>query len=249
MPFPTVKKFDEASLIINSDILKDGLSKVLHCINPSEIRIAMSGAYIMIDNDRITFVGTNGVKLSESVMTINGDISGKDVILKYDFANTLRSVLDGNSQVLIYIEDRTAYVTCNNVYIVGTLISNEKYPNYKSVLGAYDKIITVPKYDFTDSVMSVSDVLDPEDNYRLSLRFEDNKLTLQNDRVNVEHEFEHTFEHKLDVDVNGSFLFSLLNDMSGEYLDVCFMEGKKSVILKPHDGYGHTSLISTVRRR
>ena len=249
IPFPTTKDFNEADLIINSDILKDGLSKIMHCINPGEIRIAMSGAYVMIDNDKMTFVGTDGVKLSESIMTINGDISGKDVVLKYDFASTLRSILDKNSQVFMFFEDRTAYVSCNNVYVVGTLIVNESYPNYKAVLGAYDKIISVPRYDFTDSVMAITDVLDPEDNYRLRVIFKDKTLILKNDKVDVTHEFEDPFEHELDVDLNGSFLLSLLNDIGGENLDICFQEGKNSVIFKSKGVVGHTSLLSTVRRR
>lgn len=249
IPFPTVKAFNEADLIINSDILKEGLAKIMHCINPGEIRIAMSGAYIMIDNDKMTFVGTDGVKLSESIMTINGDISGKDVVLKYDFANSLRSILDLNSQVFMFFEDRTAYVSCNDTYIVGTLIVNESYPNYKAVLSSYDKVITVPRYDFTDSVTAITDVLDPEDNYRLSLTLKGNTLNLKNDKVDVSHEFENSFDHELDVDVNGSFLLSLLNDMGGEDLDICFAEGKNTVIFKPHNMEGHTSLLSTVRRR
>jgi len=247
--FPNIKGFGEASLIINSNILKEGLEKVMGCVNPGEIRIAMSGVYIMIDKDKMTFVGTNGIKLSESILTINGDIDGKDFILKHDIAAVLRAVLPLNSQVFMYFEDRYVYVSCNNIYVNGTLIINETYPNYKSAITTYDKTLSVPKYDIADSVSAAAEVLDPEDNNRLTVEFRGNTFNLKNDRVDIVHELDDEFEYELDVDVNGFYFLSLLNDMSGEYLDVCFKEDNNTVIFKPRNEDGHTSLITTVRRR
>lgn len=246
--FPSIKDFGEAEVIINSSILKRGIAKVLHCVNPSEVRKSITGLNVTIDDSKIVFVGTNGVKLAEFEMEINADIAKKSYIFKYNLSSILRSVLDDDAQVFMKFEGRLVYIKSNDMYITGSLLIGESYPDYKPMFDL-DKRIIVPRIDFTDSVHTVMDVLDPEDNNRLTLNFSGKVLTLRNDRVESVHEFGDTFEHELDTDINGEFLDSILNDFIGEDLSITFAKDNNYIVFQSVENPSHTSLLTTIKRR
>lgn len=246
--YPTVKPFDEAQLIINSSILKRGIDKVMHCVNPGEVRKSITGLNVTIKDGGIVFAGTNGVKLAEFEMDINADIEKSSYIFRYNFATILRAVLDDDAQVFMKFEGRHVYIKSNNMYIVGSLIINESYPNYKPMF-ELEKVITFPSLDFSDSVHTVMDVLDPEDNSRLSIVFDGSNLTLRNDVVESVQDFNAPFAADLDIDVNGEFLDSILRDFTSEKLELHFTEGNNYIVFKSPDSDKHTALLTVVKRR
>jgi DNA polymerase III sliding clamp (beta) subunit (PCNA family) len=246
--YPISKEFGEAQLIVNSDILKRGISRVLHCVNPSEVRKAITGVSITIAEDKIVFAGTNGVKLAEFEIDINADIEKQLLIFKYNFASILRNVLDDDAQVFIRFEGTHVYVKSNNIYLIGSLILNEDYPNYKSMFDL-NKTIVFPLVAFADSVNTVMDVLDPEDNSRLTLNFANDTLTLRNDVVESVQDFEGVYGGDIDVDVNGEFLDSILKDFFGDHIELHFTEGNNYIVFKSPHTTKHTALLTIVKRR
>jgi len=246
--YPSVKAFDEAQLILNSSILKRGIGKVMHCINPGDVRRSITGVNVIIKDNGIVFAGTNGIKLAEFELDINADIENSSYIFKYGFASVLRSVLDDDAQVFMKFEGRHAYIKSNDVYLIGSLIINESYPNYKPMF-ELDKVITFPRLDFYDSVHTVMDVLDPEDNHRLTVTFTDNKWLLKNDVVESAQEFDEPFESNLDIDINGEFLDSILQGFTSEKLELHFTDGNNYIVFKSPDSDKHTALLTLVKRR
>jgi len=245
--FPSVKSFDDPDLILNSVILKKGINRVLHCVNAKEVRRALTGVNVTIDAGRIVFAGANGVKLAEFGFNTAADIEQKSYILSYGLASILRAVLEDDAQVFLKFEGRHAYIKSNNIYIVGSLIINESYPDYKAMFELVN-VLRVPRIDFSDTVTTVMDVLDPEDNKRLSVKLSGNELILKNDVVETSQEFDDTFEHELDVDVNGEYLDSILRDFTGTMVDIHFTHGNNYIVFKGEDE-NHTALLSIVKRR
>jgi len=245
---PPIKDFDDPLLIVNSSILKKGINKVLHCINPNEVRDAITGVNITVDKDKIVFAGTNGVKLTEFALDIQADIERKSYIFNYNFASVLRSVLDDDAQVFMKMEGDRAYIKFNNVYLVGGLLISASYPDYKKMF-ELDSSTQIPRLPFYDAIYSVMDVLDVEDNNRLSITIRDNTLFLKNDKVESEQEFDESFGSELDVDVNGVLLESLLKDFVSDSLKIDFTPGNNYIVFSDPDNANHTSLLTTVKRR
>jgi len=245
--FPSVKSFDNPDIILNSVILKKGINKVLHCVNSKEVRRALTGVNVTIDAGRIIFAGANGVKLAEFGFNTVADIERKSYIIKYGLASILRAILDDDAQVFMKFEGRYAYIRSNNIYIVGGLILNESYPNYKPMF-ELTNVLHIPRIDFSDTVNTVIDVLDEEDNSRLSINFSGNTLTLKNDLVEATQEFDEHFEHELDIDVNGEYLDSILRDFTGTALSLHFTPGNNYIVFTGEEE-SHTALLSVVKRR
>ena len=246
--YPVVKPFGKAQFILNSNILKQGIDKVLHCIDPTEIRNSLKGLSVVINNNEMTFAGTNGVSLVEDIIDVSVDVRQGMYLFKHDLSAILRSVLDDDSQVFVSIEGRHMYLKSNNIYIVGGLIIGENYPDYKAMFG-YKEIITFPRADFTDTIFTIQDVLDPEDNHRITLNFNKNKLLIKNDRVEAVQEFDGNFEAELDMDVNGVFLASLLKDFVGKDMEIRFVPENNYLTFVSKDDDKHTALLTVVLRR
>lgn len=245
---PPIKDFDDPMLIVNSSILRKGINKVLHCINPNEVRDAITGVNITIDKDKIVFAGTNGVKLTEFTLGIQADIERKSYIFNHAFASVLRSVLDEDAQVFMKMEGDRVYIKFNNIYLVGSLLISASYPDYKKMF-ELDRHIKMPRLPFYDAVYSVMDVLDTEDNNRLSISVKEDKLFLKNDRVDSEQRFDEDFGSELDVDVNGVTLESLLKDFICDVVNIDFTPGNNYIVISDPDNENHTALLTTVKRR
>lgn len=248
--YPKIKNVDDAQLIINSGILKEGITSVLHCVNPKEIRASLKGVAISIKPDKLIFAATNGVKLSEATLDINTvAIEESTYIFKFGFASVLRYILNSDSQVFMTFDGPNVYVRSDDMYIIGTTIVNEAFPNYKKSFEMYEHVITLPRLSFSDGVANAVDILDVEDNSRLSIEFNDHKLLLKNERIEIEQEFDVPFEHKLSIDVNGHFLNDLLENFGGDKIQFCFKDSNSPIILKSDVDSTHTVLLTNLRRR
>lgn len=248
--YPKVKYVDDTQLIVNSSILKEGISSVLHCVNVKETRPSLKGVAISVKSDKLVFAATNGVKLSEAVLDINTDsIAESTYVFKYDFASALKYLLDPDSQVFVTFEGSNAYIKCNDMYIVGSTIINEGFPNYKKAFDMYKHTMIIPRLSLYDSVANAIDVLDVDDNSRLSIKFEGNKMLLKNERVEIEQEFEEEFEQSLDIDVNGAFLNDLLANFGGDVLRLYFSDSNSPIIIRSGVDDDRTVLLTNLRRR
>lgn len=248
--YPKIKVVDEAQLIVNSDVLKEGISRVLHCVNPNEIRASLKGVSISIKEDKLVFAATNGVKLSETVLDVHTDsIEESTHIFKFGFASTLKYILDSDSQVFITFDGSNVYVRSNELYIVGSTIVNESFPNYSKAFEAFDYILTLPRVSFSDGVANAVDVLDVDDNSRLSIDIEGNKMVLTNERIVIEQEFEEAFTDPLHIDVNGHYLNDFLGNFVGDSIKLCFKDANNPLVISSGVDNKHTVLLTHLRRR
>lgn len=248
--YPKIKIVEEAQLIVNSDILKEGIDSVLHCVNPKEIRASLKGVAISVQEDKLIFAGTNGVKLSETIIDVHTEsIEESTHIFKFGFAGTLRYILDNDSQVFITFDGSNVYVRSNNLYIVGSTIVNESFPNYKKAFDLFEHTIVLPRFSFSDSVSNAVDILDVEDNSRLSINIDGNKIVLTNERIEIEQEFDEPFEHSLQMDVNGHFLNDMLLNFVGDTINLRFKDENNPLIFGSGVDDKHTVLLTNLRRR
>jgi len=203
---------------------------------------------VLIKKGGIVFTGTNGVKLAEFELDINADIENTSHIFSYNFASVLRAVLDDDAQVFMNLQGRNVYIKSNDMYIVGGLIINESYPNYRAMFDL-ESVITFSRLDFVDTVHTIMDVLDPEDNSRLTIKVGDGKLVMNNNIVESIQEFDTPLEDNFDIDINGEFLDSILKDFSSELLELHFTKDGNYIVFKEPNNDKHSALLTVVKKR
>lgn len=157
--YPQQKPLNENAIgiIVESQMLLNGISRSLFATADDELRPVMNGVYFDIHTDDLTFVASDGHKL---VRLRNLSVKSPErasFILPKKPANLLKSVLaKGSEMVSIKFDDNNAYVNCTNFEMVCRLIEG-RYPNYNSVIPQENPFkVTIDRVSFLNALKRVS---------------------------------------------------------------------------------------------
>lgn len=122
------------SIAIPADVLLGGINRCLFATANDEIRLVMTGVYIDIKADSITFAGTDGRKLVRSInRNVQPGFEG-GFILPKKVASILKSVLTKDSgDVQLTFDNEKAVIQTSTFEMYFRLIEG-RYPNYNAVI-------------------------------------------------------------------------------------------------------------------
>ena len=131
--FPVLE--DASSISVPASILHNAISKTLFAVGADELKPALTGMFIEMSNDAITFVSTDGNKL---VKYQRKDINIEEptsFILPRKALNVLRSTISAeeDAQVEIFFNKVNALFRFKDTTIVCRLI-DERFPDYNSAI-------------------------------------------------------------------------------------------------------------------
>lgn len=245
--------YKKTDFVLNSTILKAAINKVIYAINPINNfgMGAIEGMNVTFDDESIYFAGTDGRVISEYKISNTSGYSGNGVILKYDFIMALRRLFGDDAQLFFEITKSRINVKFDNMIFGGKSIIGHDYPDYKPTFEQYSDYININRNILLDSLSPFSDILDPDDNYRLTFEIKDKVVRLFSDQAVVE--FEQDIQSGLDfsADVNGALLLQTVDSIKDDYLLLKFsIEDKSSaLIFDSSTSQDQKSLVSTLRRR
>ena len=134
--YPQQKPLNEnaISIMMDAQMLLNGISRSLFATADDELRPVMNGIYFDIHTDDLTFVASDGHKL---VRLRNLSVKSPErasFILPKKPANLLKGLLSKEGEMVsIKFDDNNAYINCANFEMVCRLIEG-RYPNYNSVI-------------------------------------------------------------------------------------------------------------------
>jgi len=135
-PFPLQQNInpEATTLTLSSEILINGINRCLFATANDEIRLVMTGIYIDIKPDQITFAGTDGRKL---VRNINRNVQpGYEAgfILPKKVASILKAVLAKNeNEIVLHFDNEKAVIQAADFELYFRLIEG-RYPSYNAVI-------------------------------------------------------------------------------------------------------------------
>ena len=244
------KPFGKADFILNCAFTKTAVSKVLYAVNPQEVREYLQNIKVEFDKNLITFVGTNGIVLSEFEMN---NISGKKdggFTVKYDFMSVLEKVLPkDDTQLFLETTESKIKVKFNNVFVEGGLNIGREYPQYKPTLEAFSDTIKLNKKMVLDVLIPMQGILNPDDHFRLTIELKKGKLNLYNDNAKFKSSLK--LDHGTDfiIDVNGKLLKRTIESIMDEELLMKFSDDKGVLIFDSAGSENQKSLMTPIRRR
>ena len=240
--------FGKATFILNSETFKEATNKVLYAIDPSIVNQGLCGMSLRFDKDNICFAGTNGRTLSEYKTANISELKDDSFILKYDFITGIRRVLTGDTQVFFEINDGKAAVKIDDVCFWGRVLLQE-YPAYEDYLSDFENVITLDKDMFMSNLLPLSEVLDVDDNKRLTLSISNDTLQLKTDSAMFEYGDSVGWDGEFEVDINGSFLLSTLDVINDSHVLFKFAGAGGNVIIDSKKNENQRSLITSIRKR
>jgi len=234
---------------LSSSIFRSATSKVLYAIDPSDQQTFVQGMNINFDEENICFVGTTGKELSEYKVKNISDLKEGSFTLRYDFIMALRRALGEEAQILFEMSDREVKVAFENICLWGRTIIGHEFPNYKPVLKSYTNSIALDKEVLVGNLLPFSDVLDPDDNYRLTVSIKDRIITLYCDVASFTYDSEIEFDDEFVIDVNGQSMIQTVDVIKDDKILMQFSDDKGVLLFDSGNFEDQKALIAPLRRR
>jgi DNA polymerase III sliding clamp (beta) subunit (PCNA family) len=245
-------KFEQPDFVMHSSMFRTATNKVLYAINPQVdfSFTALQGMNMVFSKDNIHFVGCDGVVLSEYQVKNTTDKVEGTINLQYDFFMGLRRLINDHTQLFWELKGNRVSVKFDDIVFVGRTIVGHEYPDYKSALEEYTDHLNFSKEFLMATLAPFMDVLDPEDNFRLTIEIKDKTLKFYNDYANIETEQEDIQGGlNLSVDVNGKFLIQSIDAIRDDNILFKFSNGKGPLIFDSSTFNDQKALIKPLIKR
>lgn len=202
--YPQQKPLNEnaISIMVDAQVLLNGISRSLFATADDELRPVMNGVYFDLQTEGLTFVASDGHKL---VRLRNLSVKSPErasFILPKKPANILKGLLAKEEGMInVQFDDNNAYVDCVNFEMVCRLIEG-RYPNYNSVIPQENPFkVTIDRLSFLNALKRVSVFSNPASSL-VKLQLKENEMQVSAQDI----DFSTSAEEKIMCGFNGSGL-------------------------------------------
>jgi DNA polymerase III sliding clamp (beta) subunit (PCNA family) len=246
-----LESFGKVDFIFNSEIFKKMLDGVLYAVDPNERREFIQGINVLLEKDHMFFVGSNGRMLSEYRIENVSKIKNKSYTVKYDFMSGLKRLLKEETQIFFNVDDNTRTVKTNfdNVHFYGKIIIGHEYPKYKPTLDNFKDVVVVDKAELLESLLPFMELLNPEDNNRLTFSIAKNNIIISSDEASFSCDLNVEYNKNFIVDVNGRYLAHTLEAIKDDVVKIKFSDDKGCLLLDSGSSDTHRTLITPIKRK
>ncbi len=240
--FPGELVFDiNQEVKLKESIFKRMVSSIFYAASPDDSRKVLTGILLSVRESTMTLVATDGKRLAIQERILD-DANGGDVdaIIPLKAATEVRSLLDGDSQVLIEIGEKQCFFTGHD-FKFSTKLIDGTYPNYRQVIPSnFTQTVEIPTAVFLSKIDMIRLVLKDASSF-IVLQFADNKLTLEGssseigegrDFVEVEYSGE-----SLDVTFNPVFLADPLRNNDSNFICMKIYDPLNPVVIEGEEGF------------
>ncbi len=225
------------TLQMNGEVLLNGINKCLFATATDEVRMVMTGIFMDVQPEQITFAGTDGRKL---VRYINRTVqTGQQTgfILPKKVATIVKNILQKEEQLTIRFDTERALIQSEGFEFYFRLIEG-RYPNYNSVIPTNNPfLVTVDRASLFSALKRVS-VFCNQSSGLMKLHLENNtmKLTGQdNDYVtSVEENLLCEYnEQPISIGFSCHLMIEIANVMDAEQLTIQLADPSRPGIIVP----------------
>jgi DNA polymerase III sliding clamp (beta) subunit (PCNA family) len=241
--------FKTPNFTLNSNIFKTAINKILYAIDPSESRAFIQGMNIIFDEKEILFAGTDGRKLSEYKVKNISDLADGKFLLKYDFIMGLRRIVDSEKPLTFEFDKSNVKVGFDNVVFWGRNIIGHEFPEYRAMLKAFNNTIVLDKDILISSLLPFNDVLNPEDNNRLTFSLSEGVMTFSCDVAEFTYNGKVDYSDDFVIDVNGNYMLQTIEVIKDDKITVSFSDEKGPLIFNSGNFEDQAALVTPLRRR
>ena len=183
--FPKLAPVSEevVKISLNSDVLKQGINKTIFATTNDDMRPVMTGIFIELNDNKITFVATDSHKLVRYIRTDINFEGNASFILPFKPANLLKSLFTRlETEVEVLFDDKNAFINFEGYSIVCRLIEG-KYPNYSTVIPDSSPLrIQIDRSEFYNTLKRVS-VFSNQASNLVRLKIQGNNMTISTEDI------------------------------------------------------------------
>jgi DNA polymerase-3 subunit beta len=211
---PQVK--DGYSVDMPSDILERAVSSTIFAASNDELKPAMTGIYLTLNETNATFVATDGHRL---IRYRRVDVASDNTVVKIDFNAS------------------NAFFSFNNIRMICRLI-DERFPDYENVIPVSNpNVLTIDRVELLNSLKRIS-IYANKTTHQVRLKIMGSELQISaedldfsneaNERLSCEFEGE-----DMEIGFNAKFLIEMLNNLDAELVTINLSAPNRAGLIIP----------------
>lgn len=233
---PTVS--DGYSVNMSSGVLAQAINSTIYATSNDELRPAMTGVYIKLDETNTTFVATDSHRLIRyRRVDIASDMSHNMIIPRKALTLLKATLPSENTNVNLEFNASNAFFSFNNVKMICRLI-DERFPDYENVIPSdNENTMNINKAELLSSLKRIA-IYANKTTHQVRLKITGSELMISaedldfsneaNERLSCEHDGE-----DIEIGFNAKFLIEMLNNMDAQEITLKLNAPNRAGIIFP----------------
>ncbi|MEM9327561.1 MAG: DNA polymerase III subunit beta [Bacteroidota bacterium] len=239
--FPKVPSVSDGySVNISSNVLGVALNNTIFATSNDELRPAMTGVYIKLDETNTTFVATDSHRLIRYRRVDIASDMGHNMIIPRKALNLLKATLPSETtNVNVEFNASNAFFDFDNVKMICRLI-DERYPDYENVIPVdNNNTMSIDKGQFLSSLKRIA-IYANKTTHQVRLKITGSELQISaedldfsneaNERLACEHDGE-----DIEIGFNAKFLIEMLGILDSDKVTLRLSAPNRAGILLPEE--------------
>ena len=219
--------------------MSQAIAKTLFATSNDELRPAMTGVYVEVDFNHITYVATDAHKLVKYTFKGTSSEVSTNFIIPRKALNLLKNALNNAGDLKLSFNKSNAFFEMGHIKMVCRLI-DARYPDYNAVIPTDSpNQLTISRSDFQNSLKRIAIYANKTTN-QVILNINDGSLTVSAQDLDFSNEATEQLAcgyngEPMTIGFNARFLIEMLNVLESDEIKIELSSPNRAGILKPVD--------------
>ncbi len=251
--FPIIPETEEdvQSITLTTAVLGKAISQTLFAVSNDELRPAMTGVYLKLNSEGLTFVATDAQKLVRFMRTDQTAEEMVDFIIPRKALALIKAALpSGEGDVKISFNETNAFFSFSNTHLVCRLI-DARYPKYEAVIPVNNpKELTISRKSLQSSLKRMS-IFANKTTYEVVFNLNETNLDISTQDLDFSNEARESLDCQYDgepmeIAFNAKFLLEVLNALTIDEICLKLSLPSKAGIIVPAEQENDEDLLMLV---
>lgn len=237
--FPKIPVVDNASTVdLPASVLTQAINKTIFAVSNDELRPAMAGVLVKLEDNSVTFVATDAHKLVRFKRNGIASERATSFILPKKALSLLKSSLPTEDiNVSVQYNNTNAFFSFNNIHLICRLV-DERYPDYEGVIPQLNpNILTLDRAMFLNTLKRVS-IFANKTTHQVRLKIAGNGLHISSEDLDFSNEAHERLACQFDgedmeIGFSAKFLIEMLNNLEGNEVTLKMSSPNRAGLLIP----------------
>ena len=237
--FPKIPVVDNVSTVkLAASILSEAINKTIFAVSNDELRPAMSGVLVQLNEQNITFVATDAHRLVRYRRTDVGAEKSTSIILPKKALTLLKSSLPSDdTTVSIEYNNTNAFFQFGSINLICRLV-DERYPDYEAVIPQVNpNKLTVDRSLFLNILRRVV-IFANKTTHQVRLKINGSELNISAEDLDFSNEAHERLSCQfegddMEIGFNAKFLVEMLNNLNCEEVVLEMSSPNRAGLLVP----------------
>lgn len=218
-------------------LLLEGINKTVFATSNDDLRPAMTGVLLELNEDGITFVATDAHKLVKYTFTeISSSVNSSLILPKKALTLLKNALADSAGGVKISFSKSNAFFYFDNQQVICRLIDS-RYPDYNSVIPKENPhTMSVVRQDLLNSLKRIANYANKTTN-QVKLHITEKGLTIEAEDLDFSNKAREQMPcyyegDDMEIGFNAKFLIEMLSVIGGENVKFLLSSPNRAGILK-----------------